>query len=312
LGCNNDQIPYLRALQNLGYTVVGTDMNANAPGASLVDRFYCVSYTDVDGLMRVAEAERWDKKDRLFTAAAHFAYEGASGLAARLGVAFIRPETVDTCLDKVKLYALLKEHHVPVPPTRLYDQADRVALDPDKIYFFKSDYGKSPKYCYRVDDGRVPPLCTEHDAFYRRHFLIQEGVVGSHFRVNLYADQVAVFLKLGDEVALPVRVLGPGHGDVVKKLRGVTSALGLEAVLTKFDLIVDQGNWYAIDIGLDPPLRLRLLCEHLDIDFAQAYTRYYMLGDAAAIPVWSDICRPVIIQGSPQRGFTFIDLGGPT
>lgn len=310
LGCNDNQIPYLRAAQKLGFKVVGTDMNPDAAGAKLADRFYNVSYTDIDGLKRMAEIEGWGAEDRIFTAAAHFAYEGESNLAAALGVPFISPEAVDSCLDKTKFYALLKEYSVPIPPTNLYKVASPAELDISKVYFLKSDYGKSPNYCYRIVNGQIPNLPKEHDPFYRQHFLIQEEVRGTHYRVNLYAGQVSVFMKFSDVTSVPVRVLGPGHSEVISRLRKVVFALGLENMLAKFDLIVNEETWYVIDIGLDPPMRFKLLCEYFKIDFPSAYTRYYLLNDVSAFPVWSDICHPVLIQGTPQQGFEFMEIGG--
>lgn len=306
LGCNSDQIPYLRAAQDLGFTVIGTDMNANAPGAKLADRFYNVSYTDIDGLKRVAEIEGWSNKDHIFTAAAHFAYEGASRLATTLDISFISSDAVDTCLDKTKFYSLLKKYNVPVPPTDLYTAASLAKLDPRKVYFLKSDYGKSPNYCYRILNGQIPSLPKEHNPFYRRHFLIQEEVRGTHYRVNVYAGQTSVFMKFSDTAAVPIRILGPGHAEVISRLRKVISALGLETMLTKFDLIINEASWYVIDIGLDPPMRFKLLCEYLNFNFPAAYIRYYLLGDASEMPVWHDICKPIVIQGSPRRGFNFI------
>ena len=309
LGCNKDQIPYLQAAQKLGFKVVGTDMNPAAPGAKLADRFYNVSYTDIDGLKRVAEIEGLGGEDRIFTAAAHFAYEGASNLAAALGIPFISPGAVDTCLDKTKFYDLLKEYNVPVPPTNLYNVASHADIDISKAYFLKSDYGKSPNYCYRIVNGQIPKLPKEHDPFYRQRFLIQEEINGAQYRVNLYAKQVAVFMKFSDISSVPMRVLGPGHAEVINRLRKVVSALGLENMLAKFDLIVNEEDWYVIDIGIDPPMRFKLFCEYLKIDFPSAYTRYYLLNDVSTFPVWSDICCPVVIQGTPQQGFEFMKIG---
>lgn len=308
LGCNHSQVPYLLAAKKLGFFVVGTDLNPDAPGAKLADRFYKASYIDVNELRRVAEMESWSDRDQIFTAAAHFAYEGASKLATTLGVSFFSPETIDTCLDKTKFYSLLDDHDVPVPPTFLYEESNHRALDPGKVYYLKSDYGKSPKYCYRVINGQVPPLPEKKNLFYRNHFLIQEEVRGTHFRVNLYAGQASIFMKFSDTSAVAVKVLGPGNTEVMRRLREVISSLGLDAALVKFDLIVNEENWYVIDIGLDPPMRLRLFCEYIGIDFPRAYIRYYLLGDAHAMPVWASVCKSVIIQGSPQHGFRFIPM----
>lgn len=310
LGCNSSQVPYLRAARNLGFTVIGTDMNPDAPGAKIADHFHNVGYTDIDGLKHVAEIEGWNSsKDHIFTAAAHFAYEGASKLAAALGISFIKPDAVDICLDKTKFYSLLKEYSVPVPPTSLYKADSPANIDINKIHFLKSDYGKTPNYCYRIVNGQIPNLPKEHDPFYRQHFLLQEEVKGTHYRVNLYAGNFSVFLKFSDTASVPIQVLGPGHAEVVNRLHKVVSALGIENMLAKFDLIANEDSWYVIDIGLDPPMRFKLLCEYLKIDFPSAYTRYYLLNDVSALPVWSDICNPVVIQGSPQQGFEFIKIG---
>jgi len=40
LGCNHTQLPYIRAAAAMGFEVVGTDYNVNAPGKSCMDRFY--------------------------------------------------------------------------------------------------------------------------------------------------------------------------------------------------------------------------------------------------------------------------------
>lgn len=308
LGCNNDQIPYLQAAQKLGFEVIGTDINPDAPGAKLADRFYNVGYTDVSGLRQVAEKEGWCSKDRVFTAAAHFAYEGASHLAMSLGLPFIKPDAVDICLDKTKFYALLKKCGIPVPPTDVYGKTESFRLDTRKAYFLKSDYGKSPHYCYRIVNGQIPSLPKEYDPFYRRHFLIQEEIKGVHYRVNVYAGQVSVFMKFSDSASLPMNLLGPGHADVIDGLRTVLLSLGLANVIAKFDLIINEENWYVIDIGLDPPLRFNLLCEYLGIDFPSAYARYYLLGETSEMPLWSNICRPVVIQGSPRQGFEFREV----
>ena len=86
-------------------------------------------------------------------------------------------------------------------------------------------------------------------------------------------------------------------------------SLALTDWLVKFDLIVTEQHWYVIDLGLDPPMRLRQLCEYLGIDFPMAYARFYLLGERAALPAWVDICRPLLIEGSPEKGFVFTDLG---
>lgn len=308
LGCNTNQVSYMQAAQALGFRVVGTDRNPDAPGARIADGFHAVGYDDATGLLAAARAEGLGPGDRLFTAAAHFAWEGAAALAEALALPFPQRAAVDVCLDKTKLYPLLRRCGLDVPPT--VEVAGRPVAVPDerKIWYLKSDYGKSPRYCARVEDGCLPALPTAHDPFWRRAFLLQEAIDGTHYRVDLWGEEAAVFLKLRDDVALPVPTLGPGHATLVARLRAVVGTLGLTAHVVKFDLIAAPEACYVIDLGLDPPMRLRLLCEHLGRDFAAAYVRHWLLGDAAALPRWRDVCRPVLISGLPGRGFSFTEL----
>lgn len=308
LGCNYDQVPYLKAAQDLGFFVVGTDLNKKAPGAVLADSFHHVGYTDVDELVRIMEIENFENDDKIFTASAHFAYEGATAVAEASGLSFLKGDVADICLNKTRCYPFLKKNGVPVPKTKIYDASKSIRLDANKVYYVKSDYGKSPKYCYRIADGKLPELPTQHDPFYRKNFLIQEEVKGDHYRINYYGNEVAVFRKFTDMACVPNRVIGPGHHNVVKKLKKVVNEMGLNNMLSKFDVIVNEVGWFVIDIGLDPPLRLKTLCDFLGVDFAAAYTRFYLLKDPEAMPKWEDICLPVLIQGSPNNGVTCVRI----
>ena len=45
-----------------------------------------------------------------------------------------------------------------------------IVVDIAKEYFLKSDYGKSPKYCYFIKNGIIPKLPSKDD-FYKKCFL---------------------------------------------------------------------------------------------------------------------------------------------
>lgn len=298
LGCNHNQIPYLEAARRLGFTIIGTDLNPAAPGASLADRFHCAGYDDVAKLVQIAEQEKFTSQDHIFTAAAHFAWEGAAQTAAAIGVPFISIDSVDICLDKVKFYQLLRSCGEILPCTEIYEESLASVPDANKVYYLKSDYGKSPYYCFRVENGHMPALPAGFDRYYRKHFVIQQEIVGTHYRVDLYGDEMAVFLKVRDDVCLPLPFIGPGHGAVREMLSIVVEQLGLTRVLTKFDIIANGEGFFVIDIGLDPPLRLKLLYDYQGLDFAEDYMRHTLLGEPALLP-WHQLCRPLLIQGTP-------------
>jgi len=307
LGCSHNQVPYLKAAKDMGFIIIGTDINPDAPGVTFTDVFYPVSYTDVDALTKITIIEGIDREDKIFTAASHFANEAASVIAERVGIPYISPTTVDICLDKTKFYKFLQHFKIPVPQTSLYNPDSPPTIDPNKIYYLKSDYGKSPKYCYRICDGFIPQLPWEFDIFYRKNFLLQDEVRGIHFRLNICPSLVATFLKFDDQAAIPLEVLGIGHDTVVNQLNKVIEALKLENFLVKFDLIVNEEGWYIIDIGLDPPMRLKLFYEFLGFNFAKSYISLYLNGDASDFSKWADLVRPVLIKRDTM-GFKIINL----
>lgn len=301
LGCNHLQMDYLRAARDLGFHVIATDKNPEAPGAAEADVFQIAGYLDQQQLLSVAQRHGFSTGDRIFTASAHFAYEGAAQLAQSLGLVFPSSEIVDTCLDKRKFYDLLTSLSIPVPPTRIHH--DGISLEPGRKYYLKSDYGKTPHYNYYISD-HLPNL-PSHDLYYRDCFLLQEEIVGQHFRVNLYGDQMALFVTVGDNSFSPLLRLPEGHEKIHEKLLSLRSALGLNNWLIKFDVLMDDAGWYVIDLGLDPPMRLRQLCQWQGISFCEAYTRQYLLDDPTALPAWENLYHKVIITGNSGVGFEF-------
>lgn len=301
LGCNHLQLDYLKAAQNLGFTVIATDQNPDAPGAAVADEFHLTGYLDQEKLKAAAHKSGLGTGDRIFTASAHFAYEGAAILARDLGLIFPSAKTIDACLDKRKFYDLLQTLAIPVPPTRIYHEG--ISLEPGRKYYLKSDYGKTPHYNYFISD-QAPPL-PAFDMYYRHSFLLQEEIVGQHYRVNLYGDQMALFVTVEDNIFSPLQKLPRYHQEIHEKLLTLRSALGLDNWLLKFDVLMDQNSWYVIDLGLDPPMRLRQLCQWHGISFCESYVRQYLLDDTGALPPWRELYSRVKISGNTTTGFGF-------
>lgn len=303
LGCNEGQIPYLRAARARGFGVIGIDRNPDAPGRVYCDRFHAIGYHDLAAIRALTVEEGLGPDDRVFTAASHHAYEGAAEAAAAAGVAFPNAEAVRDCLDKSRFYARLAALDVPVPPTREVAPGHRPPLDPARVYYLKSDYGKSPRYCERIEGARWPGLPERFDPFYRRVFLLQDEIVGRHYRVNLWGRELAVFARRGEAHWEARPDLGEAHVEVEGMLGRIVEALGVGMLLTKFDLVERDGRWYVLDIGLDRPLRLWLMARHLGVDFPAQYVRAYLSGDLEMLPRWRELHRPVRISGSAEGGY---------
>ena len=296
IGCSEIQLPYLLSVKKLGYRVILTDGNDKSPGENLADCFYNIKYNNISALLEVAKTERLSVNDHVFTASSQFAYEGAAYVAQYCGMQYLSPDTVDIVLNKFKFYHLLSSLSVPVPPTTTYTDNQNSNINTKKTYYLKSDYGKSPNYCFRITKGEVPKLPINHDNYYRENFLIQEEVIGEHYRVNVYNSVFLVFRKFTDLVSKPVGIWANANKEIVDSLLTIIGYLQLDKMLVKFDIVINGKNWWLLDIGIDPPMRLRLLCNYIGIDFPMAYVRYYLTGDCIHLPDTKCINIPVLIK----------------
>lgn len=279
LGCNTDQLPYLKAAKEKGYEVIGTDMNEEAPGANVADRFHRVGYEDGAGLVALGGREDFMASDKVFTAASQFAYLGASSFAEHLGIPFIPHESVLACLDKTRLYPLFEKYGLAVPKWRVLEKGGMAAaLQELGAMYAKSDFGKSPHYCFRVsDDAALPALPEEHDRYFRKSFIVQKEIIGTHYRVNWIRGVLYAFRKETDAVSRPAPDFAFDNSTRARVSR-MLEEQGLASHLVKFDIIVADGTTYFLDIGLEPPMRLGLYLAHCGYDFPRLYFEHLVEG----------------------------------
>ena len=300
LGCNYDQIPYLIELKKRGYFLVGTDLNSRAPGIKCLNRYYRIGYEDEKGLISVGKKEGFSSTDKVFTAAAQFAYIGASKFAKHFKIDFVAPKTVDICLNKHKLYSFLKAKKVPIPPTKNIETKRGLInnLEEGKQYFLKSDFSKNPQYIYRLAGKNIPSVNWQKDRYFRKYYVLQESILGQHLRVNYFAGQFFCFHKITDKKSFALRNFkGLDISKLEKSLSVVIEELKLEKLFVKFDVIVRSGVFYVIDIGLDPPMRYYLLLKKLKYSFAELYVSHY-LENSCSYPDKKDLLRKKIMIGN--------------
>src|SRR3989344_5046756 len=273
LGCNTDQISYLKIAKSKGYFVVGTDLNPNAPGVSLCDRFYNVGYEDYAGLVELGRKEEFGPTDKVFTAGSQFAYLGASFFAEEFKIPFISRESALLCLDKSSFYPFFESYRLNVPEWKIWD-----GVLPDHPAYLKSDFGKSPNYCYRINLGdKLPDLPQAHDRFYRKYFILQKEMPGVHFRINFFGGKFFAFKKKTDAESTPARDFAfdpKTRGNIDRMLND----LGLSKHFVKFDIIENEGKIYFLDIGLEPPMRLKIYLDRSGYDFDTLYFEHLVLG----------------------------------
>lgn len=296
LGCNHDQVPYLAAAKAAGYRVIGTDMNEDAPGVALLDAWHAVSYEDVPALIDVGKKEGFTADDKVFTAGSQFAYIGAGAFAEAFGIRFIPRSSVYTCLDKTKLYPLFERYGLSVPTWRLYEGAaslDKVVQEFGVVYL-KSDFGKSPNYCFRVTGGERPELPHEHDRYWRESFVMQKEMRGVHYRVNWINGTLYSFNKETDTICRPAPSFS--FDSLKESVDAMIKASGLSAHVVKFDVIEVDGVCYFLDLGLDPPSRLGAYLSYCGYDAPRLYFEHLVEGKAE-YPEPHSLPTNVVIRG---------------
>jgi hypothetical protein len=275
LGLNHDQLPYIKIIKQLGYKIFGVDKNLAAPGKKYCDYFLKTSYTNEKKIIKFLILKKFSSKGFFFTAASQISLLSLAKIAKKLNIKFIQPTIIDKCIDKRKMNKLFIKNKIPIPETK-YISKRKVIVDKTKEYFLKSDYGKSPNYCYFIKNGNTPTLPRKDD-FYKKYFLLQEKINGHHFRVNFLNGNFFIFKKITDQICYPVVKLSKYSKKIENKIIKFVNSTKLNKFLIKFDLIINENNWYIIDIGFDPPKRLEHLMIFMNNDFYKAYV-YNWLG----------------------------------
>lgn len=275
IGCNFDQINYLEIFKKLNFLVIGTDIRESAPGKQYCDKFYNISYYDYKKFYTILKKEKFSNNDIIFTAASHHAYETISKCYQKLGVNFPNPKNIDICLDKVKFYKFCKSKEISVPRSKYIDfrGTKKINLQKNKIYFLKSDYGKTPNYCFKIKNGKIP-IIPKEDKFFRKYFILQEEFKGAHYRINFIKDKIFTIYKPTENKNIFVKS-SKLNKKIYKKLSLINKTLGLNNLITKYDVIVNGDEYVVLDIGLDTPLRLKHLLLSNKINFYDYYVKIY-------------------------------------
>lgn len=284
LGGNHDQVPYLKELRKQNFWVALSDANNDAPGISYANVFEQVGYDDIPGLINFARKLNFTTQDSIFTAAAQFAQIGAAHVAQNFGIVYPSPSIIKICLDKLLFYSEFQKHLIPIPPTKIIKTANELdaykdAIDPLSYYYLKSDFSKNPKYIYRFKGEYCNPSSYYwgSDRYLQNAYVLQKEFIGRHLRLNLMPGR---FVFYDFKTNKPLSKIDTNNltskFDIIDKLRAFLISYGLDSWLIKFDIIVNDSNWCALDIGLDPPSRM---CNTLgDQNFANHYVNQYLMG----------------------------------
>ena len=61
-------------------------------------------------------------------------------------------------------------------------------------------------------------------------------------------------------------------------MQSVVKKLGFSDFFVKFDVVLNENHYVLLDIGIDPPYRMRNYYENRNLNFVRMYIGHYMLG----------------------------------
>ena len=282
LGCNHSQVRYLKVLKNQKWNIVGVDLNSDAPGKTLCDSFYNIGYDDLNNLIDIGKQEGFTKNDKVFTAAAQFAQKGAAHFAEYFHIPYVSEHSIDLCLDKAAYYDYFLKTDIPIPPTWYVSNKDELNalipnLDQTKWYYLKSDYSKNPNYVYRFHLSNVnfEIFFWGRDRYLRQFYILQEEFSGVSLRLNFYGNRFNVIDFLSGNLTYAYHEQIKNLG-VIDTLRRFMNDIGIQDWLIKFDIILNNKEYVVLDVGMDPPFRMKNESKRQGIPFEKYYIDQYL------------------------------------
>jgi len=288
LGLNENQIPYIKKIKQLGFYIIGTDLNIDAPGIKLVDKFYQYGYTDYDKLVDIGKTEKFTSSDRVFSASAQFAHLGASYFANSFNINYPKLDDIKLCLDKSLYYPFFQKNNIPLPQTwyiRTKDELKNILSQHplENSFYLKSDNSKNPKYVYSFlnQEFDTVDINWKKDRYFKEYYILQKEFFGEHIRVNIFGAKLSVYRfeidKLNDNKQYQVDLIKKSK--VLETLKELLEKLNMENWLLKFDVIINKDfEFVVLDIGMDPPFRMRKDYTNKKEDFEKKYCEMYLLG----------------------------------
>ena len=220
LGCNTDQLGYLKEFVRRKFKVIGFDKNPHAPGKKFCDHFHNISYTNFRKIIKILHLYKIDKYDYVFSAAQHHVFISIYEISKKFKIKKLNLNTIKICLDKVKLSKILKDNNISYPKSFLIKNKNslkKIKLKKNMNYFLKSDYGKTPKYIFKFNKDNDLPKLPNKDQFFKKYFILQEEFNGTHYRINIANDTIFIFKKINDNLYVSIDNKKFKYFKVIKK-----------------------------------------------------------------------------------------------
>ena len=229
-------------------------------------------------MLEIASIENLSLTDKIFSASSQFAHHSAAIIAQHLSIPYPPRASIDICLDKTKLYSYCHKHNIPYPQTHFISDRSQLlsllpSLDEFKQYYLKSDFSKNPYYVYKFSPSSLDldSIFWDVDRYHQSFYVLQPEFIGRHLRINILPNQAYVFDFFTEQL-----IDTSQYSDIISSLRLFISSLFFDDWIVKVDVIVNQNSWVLLDLGIDPPNRLRRYFSTSNFDFYLEYSRLYL------------------------------------
>jgi len=269
LGGSAQQIPSIVTAKKLGYYTVLCDYLPDNPGQRYVDKFYCVSTTDKEAILRVAQKE---KVNGIVAYASDPAAPTAAYVAEKMGLPGNPYRSVDILTNKDKYREFLVKHDFCTPKAKGYSSIHEANKDIDRFklpVIIKPVDSSGSKGVSKLINAANLQRQIEYALTYSRtkRFIIEElvekkgcQVAGDGFSV----DGQLVFRCFGNDhfdrnninPFVPVAASFPNvmseqiQGKIHAQIQRLLTLLNMKTGAYNFDILIDKDeNVYLMEIG---------------------------------------------------------------
>ena len=273
LGCNFNQIPYIIELKKK-YFVIGCDKNKLAPGKKLVNTFFECAYDNFKTLKKICLLNK--DIQVVFSASSQFSILGVSYCNKILNKTYLKKSICNIILNKKNFYNFLHKKKIRFPKTIFIKNKRELKnkINSDKNYYLKSDHSKNPNYIY---SGKIVNFYEnvnwKKDRYFKKFYILQEEVVGKNIRINFVKNKL-IFFDFHKLNRIKKSEMGEcNFKSLEKDIFSICKDLNIINYIVKFDIIIEDKKYYFLDIGIDPPFRLKKYYKKKNKNFYQFYLK---------------------------------------
>ena len=264
------QIPSILKAKEMGLYTITCDYAPSNPGHKLADEYYCVSTTDLDGVLSLAQEL---KIDGIMAYASDPAAPTAAYVAEKMGLPGNPYESVKILTEKDLFRSFLSKHGFNCPKAKGYNSFEEAYADIEQFRFpvmVKPVDSSGSKGVVKISGKNELKAAVEEALLYSRHkrIIIEEFIVKKGYQVSgdgFSVDGKLVFTSYGNElyskaggtreyVALgefwPSELTNEQKNKVDLELQKLITSLGMRTCAYNIEVILDNDeNVFILELG---------------------------------------------------------------